>query len=94
MMKTLIPVTEEHIKNGKAKDPSCCPVALAVKERMAVKDVFANCYTIRGDIDYSHGFCVRAPDSVYDFITKYDRGEPVEPFSFDLDTDIPEDEEL
>ena len=74
-----IVVKQEHIKSGIHKSPISCPIARAVREAFGVDDVGATHYSI-----YVAGKRYEVPDSVQSFIKRFDDGEVVEPFEFEL----------
>lgn len=83
-MPVLIEVTAEDIAEGVPKDDCECPVARAIKRATGLRTSVAelgisvNCY-------YPDSVEVRTPDEVREFVTRFDAGSGVEPFSFLLD---------
>lgn len=88
-----ITVTKNDIRLGVKGDVEKCPIARACK-RLGLKDV-----SVEGDIVKHRGTAVRTewdgtkvkvqriralPVKAADFITKFDEGEAVEPFTFTL----------
>lgn len=75
----MIQVTQEHIEKGQRFEPFSCAVALALKDsgfesaRVSESEIVCDC-----DI-------FPVPSSVRAFVGRFDRGEPVLPFSFELD---------
>lgn len=80
-----ISVTQEHIEAGEARNCSRCPLALAVAaagiERPEVDYTFVDAFR--------SGQRVRAalPAVAIVFVTNFDHGHPVRPFTFDLSFD-------
>jgi len=75
-----INVTADDIANGVHKDCERCPVALAVKRATGC----VNC-DVTADTIYATGMPVfTTPRSVQEFIARFDREYPVQPFSFYL----------
>ena len=74
-----IKVTKNDIKNGLRKSCCKCPVALALKRQTEYKKIFIGAWFF--DLD---GKIVSVPESVRNFIVKFDREFDVEPFSFTL----------
>ena len=84
-----ISVKREHIDNGVALSSTCCPIALACKDA-GLKNVWINPLSIHYCLDDS--VCplfvnrVTLPVEVIKFIARFDAGEYVTMFSFDLPT--------
>lgn len=83
-MKITIDVTQDDINKGIKENCRFCPVALAVQRTFndPEMDVFSPC------IKNCEEDRVASPSSVCDFIDRYDNGESVQPFSFEID--VPE----
>lgn len=80
-MKTLIHVTQEHINNGRRRQCSQCPVALAIKDVCKPKsDVHVGIRILIGN-----KFAKHTPLDAERFIGRFDSSCSVEPFSFELD---------
>lgn len=77
-----IHVIQEDINNGKRMHCSDCPVALAVKRKFNLPSyaVVVSHSTIRFDNNV-----VTIPEIVSDFISKFDNGRYVTPFSFEIE---------
>lgn len=75
-----IKVTLEHICHGQHHKGDACPVALALREAFPNKKVWVDpLYTIEiGEDVYV------APEEVRQFVERFDDGEEVEPFAFNL----------
>ncbi len=81
----ILTVTQEHIDGGR----SCCqPRAVSCPIAMAARD--AGLWNVQVHPKYifweDEGELVSAklPDCAIDFIQRFDSGEPVEPFSFEI----------
>lgn len=73
-----IEVTQKHIDEA-GSDCNSCPVALAVKEAVKHDAVEAGQFTITiGSLSHE------TPSRVTRFMDKYDNGESVKPFTFEL----------
>lgn len=73
-----IEVTQEDIRNGKCKSFWGCPIALALA-RAGFKDVIVSAaYACSKDktLDF--------PVEALHFINRFDRGETVKPFTFEI----------
>jgi hypothetical protein len=82
-MKTLIEVTHQDIVEGRTCIPDKCPVALAVKRCAKIEDelgVSVGVTTIRVGLQKFHN-----SNEVENFVVRFDRGQAVEPFTFELD---------
>jgi hypothetical protein len=89
-----ITVTQEDIDNGERWDCALCPVALALKRAIG-KPVSVNADGGLTVVDYDlasdlASFTSYSPviashqDSVTEFIRKFDEGDDVEPFTFEV----------
>ena len=81
-----VTVTKSNINDGLRCNGKFCPTALALKEAVPGVDwcvtwKHIKILTSAGDIDKS----IKSPQSVYEFIYKYDGNEAVEPFEFEID---------
>ena len=78
-----IKVEQEHIDKGKMNECERCPIALAI---MSVTGCWAHVRHYAVDLDTDHGtmWCL-LPKEAIRFIKKFDKGLPVDPFSFDID---------
>jgi hypothetical protein len=84
---TAISVTAEHIAAGQRGDCAFCPVALAVTgafPRVAYLRVYVHEVVIRGAPETVMAG-VTMPLVAQRFIRDFDAGQPVEPFTFELD---------
>lgn len=75
-----VDVTAEHIKKGKPRSCSRCPVGWAIRGAVP-GGVLVN--AIPGYISMAGG-PFKMPESVVEFVHRFDAGEPVEPISFEL----------
>lgn len=93
----LIEVTQEHIDKGERSNALSCPVALAVREALDAKkenEVAVSFRWITHLKEYrgwrtlfqktQDWISYPSPKKVQEFITDFDNGEPVAPFSFEL----------
>ena len=80
----IVTVTEKHIKEGKPYDKCECPVSLALKDLgyTPVVDVKA-AYIKKGEDEFVAPLRAEARD----FVARFDRGQEVFPFSFELEVD-------
>ena len=80
-----IEVTQKDIDNGVQGECQSCPIALAFKRNSNIKRVYVNTKSI----DVLHyGIGVKSyelPKKAKTFIKRFDRQEPVKPFSFELE---------
>ena len=81
-MKYKIEVTAKHIKEGKKKVGSSCPVALACRDVFQMSRIMVGYVTL--DIDSEK---VNLSQKATDFISRFDEGEKVKPFSFYVKVD-------
>ena len=79
-----VEVNEEHIANGTPESSESCAVALAIFERTG-KRVFVCDDEIRWYRGPRFLRAVEPPLCVKDWIKRFDAGEKVEPFGFELD---------
>lgn len=88
MTRVKIKVTEEHIKAGKRGDCNACPIALAVLDAVMVPAVRANMFGLslicsdRGYPDNEYISHANYTPKVARFISDFDRGNHVKPFTF------------
>lgn len=95
MRKIRVTVTERLIQTSKRGDHVNCPVGRAIDAclprvpKSPGEHVTVSTAIGRGRSNMLgaiiHGVWVKYPDSACEFITKYDAGEHVRPFSFDLE---------
>jgi hypothetical protein len=89
---TRIDVKQRHIMHGQRGKCNACPVALAIKEKV-LKTTGVEVATYSVELTNWDGKNVKKvilnpPLGVARFVSYFDAGDPVQPFSFDLD--IPE----
>lgn len=85
---TTINVTQQHIDKGCRIQASNCPIALAIDELLKEPLQAWVCQSnigIGAEGEERFRYQENTPESAKEFITRFDAGEPVEPFSFDLD---------
>lgn len=75
-------VTQEHVDRGARQDCWECPIALALA------DATGRTWTVRPDFleDRRDGKRYGVSEDVFEFMGDFDSGDPVEPFSFELET--------
>lgn len=74
-----IKVNRRHILEGTRRSWDSCPIALAVREQLGVADLKVGNGLIRcGKTKFT------MPDRVDRFVGKFDDGEKVKPFVFEL----------
>lgn len=71
-----ISVTQDHIKQGRMKNPFNDPIALAFKEKLNAIDVCVFTYSVTAD---GRTFYPVNFKTVFDFICTFDKGNPVSP---------------
>jgi len=75
-----IPITARHIANGKPRDCTFCPVAVALEEATGHEWIVTS-----ETCTYSVGSLVLAlPAEVRQFIADFDAGKSVKPMEFEL----------
>lgn len=86
MMETVkVKVTQAHIDRGVRAVSDACPVFKAVEETLRGKiRIFAVTNMHVAVYDKTGNRVIMLPPSAYDFIQRFDRGDPVEPFEFPL----------
>lgn len=85
-MRTItVCVTQEHINNGRRGLVSCCPIALALRDRIdsCLIEVGQNAVLL------NDSSLLLLPPSAFYFIHAFDKGTPVKPFNFELE--VPDD---
>jgi hypothetical protein len=88
----LIHVTQAHIDAGQTNDCEACPIALACLAQAALEGQkpFLVHVTLDEGISLFFrglpflGYPCGVPDEVYQFISDFDHGVPVSPFTFTL----------
>jgi hypothetical protein len=83
-MVVTIDVTQDDIDHGTAGNCWACPVARAVRRVLGLEDIGVG----TTDMDLGQGtkvIVVPTPDVAADFMTAFDTGKKVAPFSFTLD---------
>lgn len=84
-----IQVTQDHIDNGTVKDACLCPIALAIRDATGAAH-FDVIVSTHGWSHYNGNKLLgnyELPVDATNFITKFDLGEPVSPFEFELEED-------
>lgn len=90
-MKTIeiqVEVTQEHIDKGTSADCYACPIALAMTE-LGLENVMVD----TGTFCYGRFYLGYSTPGIeaQSFISKFDDGEPVQPFTFPLTVEVPDD---
>lgn len=88
-MTVTVHVTQKHIDEGKIGQCKRCPIALGIKEIFPALDVQVGKTAVHIDVPpavlrdtYRYA---RIPKEAEDFISAFDQGVNVKPFSFPLD---------
>lgn len=78
-------MTQEYIDNGKRRQGDSCPIALAISEQVEEASFVSvgTCSAYYYDRALNNHF-IKLPDEAKSFVTKFDKGELVEPFEFEL----------
>ena len=76
----IITVTAEEIKRGNRQDCFKCPVARATS-RATSKSAWVGYFTMGLDGRKAR----KLPKKVASFVSRFDSGKPVKPFSFEID---------
>lgn len=79
----LITVTQDDIRWGDQLDPELCPIAHAIIRTLNAKYVSVGTSRCRWTTDKG-SYNASLPDEADNFIITFDRGEDVEPISFEL----------
>ena len=82
-----IAVTEDNIKEGRIKDGTMCPIALAMRDRALARPWVETTligYAIEHPKDRITQIVGTPPKAVGDFIERFDGGEAVSPFEFEF----------
>lgn len=79
-MKYTVNVTQEDIDKGKKGSCSQCPVALA-----GIRSVGKSFYVGPTMFAFRFNWIAELPKCVVDFIERFDSGQPVQPFTFDIE---------
>ena len=83
-MKIKISVTQEDIDNGWRRSCNCCPIALATRRVSGWKAPCVGNSLLWDDGD-PHSYMLELPMVALDFINRYDVGDAVTPFEFEID---------
>ena len=84
-----ITVTEEDIKNGKARNCSECPVALALR-RHGLPHAEVDYDSIHYEGPDGFPRTIEIPDRVYNFVKSFDAGSWLHAHPFEFDLEVPE----
>jgi hypothetical protein len=80
-----IEVTQRDISRGVPADCSKCPVALAVRRATKIRKIAADTSGLFRIAPYTEFARFTAKHPARKFIKDFDAGEPVEPFSFEVE---------
>jgi hypothetical protein len=73
-------VTQDDIDNGEPHNPCGCPIARAITRVRDTPTVFSSWAYIGGTCHTEYDL----PPEATEFIRRFDIGEPVEPFDFEM----------
>ncbi len=92
-MKTIvrIDVTAEDIARGSRCVATGCPVALAFHRQLPKENVAVVATTLAYYGPHDSRLPLRFPPATADRIREFDRGNGMEPFSFDVEIDLIDD---
>ena len=79
-------VTQDHIDKGARKAAYQCPVSLALREVDPGSDWCVSTLHIMRETGHDVGI-TESPATVSKFVSRFDNGDPVQPFSFEIDPD-------
>lgn len=74
-----IHITKECIFKGTPQSASSCPIALALKSIFPNRSI-----TVTKWIGLNHRYCIDHTEETHRFMSDFDDGKPVQPFSFRL----------
>lgn len=82
-----IEVTQEDIIKGIRHAGDACPIALATKRTLGIGkvDVARDSICVQVETPHDQSEDIHLPQEASDFIEMFDLGEPVYPFSFEID---------
>jgi hypothetical protein len=80
---TRISVTAEHIALGIPEDPYCCPLSLAIEKSLPGKYPAVGIDCVLNELDGNQ--IADLPQEATSFIIAFDNGDPVVPFTFELE---------
>lgn len=78
-----VSVTQDHIDRGLRHSAGFCPIALAMNEQHGPGHLVATCESLFTNEDGVVAW-LKMPSEADDFIGKFDTGEPVQPFEFEV----------
>lgn len=97
--KVTVNVTANDIKYGKRSDGFSCPIHRALNRHKVVREqgeFYVNKYSVRhlresAYLSWNWTLIFSAiPSRATSFITQFDCGFPVEPFTFEMEIEVPE----
>ena len=80
-----IEVTQKDIDKGVQGECQLCPIALAFKRNSNIKRVYVNTKSIEVLHRETGAKSYELPKKAQTFVKRFDRQEPVKPFSFELE---------
>jgi hypothetical protein len=88
----MIHVTQKLIDAGAPGSPCRCPIALAARKQLQVKNLYVTgdglTVTVEDGLGRSKDVTTQLPPEARQFIHDFDRGEPVEPFEFSVPDEL------
>lgn len=94
MLKVLVKVTQDHINKGKPKSNCDCAIALAIRSMLPTVVVPYGLSRVGVYYRWARVFSSRGwvypdlPREAQDFIIKFDSGQSVSPFEFELEIPV------
>ena len=82
LTKYKIQVTKQDIKNGVPGQACKCPISLAISRASGMKKVFVEGPSIPL---HNYRYFGSKPDQIEQFIERFDEGDKVRPFNFELE---------
>ncbi len=80
-----ITISQKHIDEGQRGSPTRDPIAFAMIDAGLEHPHAGVTYLSWIENDCKH--FVKVPKKVYDFMADFDNGKPVQPFTFDLESE-------
>ena len=78
-----VEVTQDHIIHGRRSDCTACPVALALED-VVPGPWYVNALWLYNTRKWE----IKTPKNVEEFMLAFDSGQPVQPFSFEIDAPV------
>jgi len=83
-MRTQITITHKDIREGEGNSGLSCAVALAVRRKFKTDHVYVQCENQSVNISVEDQEFKTDDPAVEEFIDRFDAGQDVEPFSFQI----------